>query len=88
MAKRVPPKDMLEREYMETLSVRKVAARHGLSHSAVWRRIGPVLGKKSAVRLQLADIPDGMSLREWARVNGVSPSTVSYWRRKRWLNSQ
>jgi len=89
MTKRVPSKDELEQDYIELLSVRRVANKHGISHSTVWKRIGPVLGKKSSVRRHLAEIPKGVSVREWARMNGVSPSTVCYWRKKcQQLNSR
>jgi len=89
MAKQVPPKDILEQDYMELLSVRKVAEKYGVCHSAVWKRIGPVLGKRFSVRCRLAEKPDGVSIREWARMNGVSPPTVCYWRKKcQQLNSR
>jgi DNA invertase Pin-like site-specific DNA recombinase len=80
--KRVPDKDTLLEAYYRLLSVQKTADEFGLAHSTVWRRIGPVLERKRAVRRPLAGKPEGMSIREWARKNGVSPSTVCYWRRQ------
>jgi transposase-like protein len=80
--KQVPDKDTLLEAYYRHLSVQKVADEFGLAHSTVWRRIGPVLGRKRAARKVLADKPGGMSIREWARKNGVSPSVVCYWRKR------
>jgi len=80
--KRIPDMDTLLEAYYRHLSVQKVADEFGLAHSTVWRRIGPVLERKRAVRRPLADVPEGMAIREWARKNGVSPSTVCYWRER------
>ena len=80
--KRVPNKNTLLEAYYRHLSVRKVANEFGLGHSTVWRAVGPVLEKKRAIRRALANKPEGMTIREWARINGVSPSVVCYWRKK------